>query len=410
MRTLLSPDEAAALLLQQAQCPAVEEVALADAFGRILSAELTATLPLPHFDRSPFDGYAVRAADTAAAAAATPVVLEVVEEIPAGHQPQKALQPGQAAKILTGAPLPAGADTVIKYEETVFTASSVQISRPLTAGRDVVRVGEALQEGAPLAASGTRLCAPLVALLASQGLARLPVYRRPVAVILSTGSELAPAGTPLAPAQIYETNRWSVGGFLRGLGFQVIDGGIVADDVTRIAQELRAALPQADLVVTTGGASVGDYDFALQAAEQAGAETLFWKVQLKPGGAMTAALADGKLVLGLSGNPGAALIGLFRVAGPCLRRLTGRRKTAARSLRVRLRAPWNKPCGSIRLLRGHLEVEEGTACFVPHEGTGNAVISSFVHCDLLAELPAGTPPLPAGTMVQAWAVDWDGEE
>ena len=403
MKRDISIEEALDLLLCSVRPVETETLPLSALHGRVLAQELRARLPVPPFDRSPYDGYALMAADTAGASRETPVTLRITEEIPAGKAPAVSLTPGHAAKILTGAPLPPGADLTVKYETVEHTDETVTFYEPLSPG-DVVKAGEDVEIGALLAAPGTLLTPAHAGLLAGQGIAEARVFRRPRVAVLSTGSELQKPGEALGPAQIYNSNAYTLSAYLAGQGCEAENLGAVPDDPAAIAAAIRGALGRADMVVTTGGASVGDYDWAVRVFERMGAEILFWKVGFKPGGSLAAATAGGKLILSLSGNPGAAVIGLLRLGLPVLRKLRGLTSLPDEPVTVTLRGRFKKASPQRRLLRGRLLIEEGKAYFLPNDGQGNGVVSSLLGCDLLAEIPAGTPPLEDGALLKAYRV------
>ena len=212
MQSVFSADEGMHLLMELPVVCQTERLSLLEAYGRILAETVTAQIPVPPFARSPFDGYAFCSADTASASAECPVTLQITEELPAGTAPTVPVTAGTAAKILTGAPVPAGADTVIKYEDTIFTADSVTISHPCQPG-NIVPAGEDVMVGTVLAPCGTRITGPVMGVVAGQGIDTVSVYRRPVVSIISTGSDLLSAGTPLLPGKIYSTNLYTLGGF-----------------------------------------------------------------------------------------------------------------------------------------------------------------------------------------------------
>ena len=398
----IQADKARDMLLALPVALSAETVPLAESYGRVLAADIAARIPAPPFDRSPYDGYAFRGADTADASRERPAVLRITEELPAGKAPTVEIAPGTAAKILTGAPLPKGADATIKYELTEFTAAEVRIFEPVPPDTDIVRAGDDIRAGALIAGKGAVVTAPLAGILASQGIDRVQVFTRPVVSVLNTGTELLELGAPLRPAMIYNSNVYTLSGYLMEAGAQALNAGVVPDEPDEIADRLGAALRASDMVVTTGGASVGDYDWAVVSAQRLGAEILFWKIDMKPGGAMMAAVLDGKLILSLSGNPGAAVLGLLRIALPFIRKLCGRSDLDMPAVDVLLKGPLTKPSPKLRLLRGQLELSGGAAYFVENEGQGNGAVSSLVGCDLLGEIAAGSPPLPAGTRIKAY--------
>ena len=400
----IEPSRAAELLCALETRPETETVSLAGAFGRVSAGRICARIPSPPFDRSPYDGYAFRGEDTLAASPERPVVLAITEEIPAGKAPKVPITPGTAAKILTGAPIPEGANVTVKYETVTFTEKAVTLTQPYRPGTDIVRAGEDIAAGDVIVERGTVITAPLAGILAGQGICEVEVFKKPVVALINTGSELVEPGHPLRPAAIYNSNVYMLSGYLAHTGAVPHNAGIVEDEPGRIAAKIEEALLKSDMVITTGGASVGDYDWAVTAAERLGAKVLFWKVSMKPGGSIMAAEKGGKVILGLSGNPGAAVLGLLRIALPYIRKLCGRADIYPPEVQVALRHPINKPSPKTRIVRGRLEVENGQALFSENEGQENGAVLSLVGCDLLAEIPAGSPPLPAGTMVRAFRV------
>ncbi len=382
----------------------IETVKLADAQDRLLAEDLRAQIAVPPFDRSPYDGYAFRGEDTQSASREHPVTLRITEEIPAGKAPTIEVTQGYAAKILTGAPIPEGANATIKYENTSFTPDEVTLFETVLPDTDIVRAGDDIPVGMVVAQRGTRITAPLLGVLASQGYASVPVYKKPVIMILNTGTELVEVGHPLPEAAIYNSNVFTLSGYLRDLGAEAQNAGVVEDDPDMIAERIGKALQVSDMVITTGGASVGDYDWAVTSAEKLGADVLFWKTKLKPGGSLMAAVKDGKLILGLSGNPGAAVLSLMRIALPYIRKLCGYAELYLPVVNVILKEPLYKASPKRRLLRGRLEIIDGKAYFAENEGQGNGAVFSLVGCDLIGEIEGGSEPLPAGTVIKAYRI------
>ena len=398
----IDADAACKLIFEQQVARRTENVALGDALGRVLSADVAASIPYPPFDRSPYDGFVFRGGDTLKASRDNPVVLKITEEIPAGTQPQYEITPGLAAKILTGAPIPQGADSTIKYENTEFTETEVKIFEPITPDTDIVYAGTDVKLGQVLASEGALVTAPVISTLANQGYTRVDVYKKPVITIISTGSELCEAGEPLRPASIYNSNVHTLSAYLAGMGASPVNGSSVPDEPETIARVIGSALEVSDMVITTGGASVGDYDWAVASAGIMGANVLFWKVLMRPGGALLAAVKNCKLILGLSGNPAAAVLGLLRIAAPYIKKLCGRADCFYPEIKVALREPHKKENPKLRVLRGRLEIIDSHAFFIESGSQGSEDITSLVECDLLGEIPMGSPPLPAGTVIKAY--------
>lgn len=371
--------------------------------GTVLAEDVTASENVPPFDRSPYDGYAFRAADTVGADQGHPVTLRILEEIPAGSMWTQSVTAGTAAKILTGAPIPPGADAVVKYEDTRFTAETVTVFSPFSAGENVVPAGEDVRAGDMLAEKGTVIDPALLGVLAAQHITEPLVYRRPRAAVITTGSELNEPGETLTGGKIVNTNRFTFRGEAEKLGCSCVTYS-VPDDPDAIARTIRGALERSDFVITTGGVSVGDYDYTPDAMERAGVEPLIRTVALKPGGACAYGVKDGKLVCGLSGNPASALTNYYAVVLPALRKLCGYRDPRLTELTVALAEDFSKKSPKTRLIRGTLDLTDGTARMHVSHAQGNGVLHSLVGCDLLAEIPAGSGRLPAGTKLPAYLI------
>ncbi|MBO5645743.1 MAG: molybdopterin molybdotransferase MoeA [Clostridia bacterium] len=402
---LKNPDYMTArdLLLSRAEVVGTEQVALAACGGRILAAELRASENVPAFDRSAYDGYAFRAADVAAATDEAPITLRVVEEIPAGAFPTKTVGPGEAAKVLTGAPIPEGADTVEKYEATRFDALGVTLSAGLKVGNGIVRTGEDVAKGSVLALPGTRIDAGLAGTLAAQGVGMPLVYRRPRIGIISTGSELVEAESESVPAgKIRNTNRTAFEVLLASLGCEPCYLGLAGDDEREIAALIEKGLADCDALLLTGGVSVGDYDLTPAAMELVGAEILLRGVSMKPGMACCYAVKDGKLLMGLSGNPASSLTNFYAVALPALRKIMGCAEVLPQEITVSLAAPFRKKSPQTRFLRGKLDLTEGTVHMQLVADQGNVVLSSTIGANVMAIVPAGSGPVEEGTRLRGF--------
>ncbi len=401
MERSISADRAVELLTAGVRPVGTEWVPVQAALGRVLAEEIRAEQNVPPFARSPLDGYAFRSADTCAASAEMPAELRVIAQTPAGAAPAGPVGRGEAVKVSTGAPVPEGADCVIAYERTEFTAHTVRIGQPCAPG-NIVPIGEDVCAGQRLAPEGSVVTGGLMGLLAGQGMQKIPVYRRPSVCVISTGTELREAGQPLSRGQIYNSNGTTLCALLRMLGAEPQNAGILPDDPYAIAAEISARLETADLVITTGGASVGEFDYARSAAVLAGGTVLYHKASFKPGGAMLGAVRGERRILSLSGNPGAAAVGLLRVGAPLIHCLAGRREPGFPKIQVRLAQDFPKESCCQRLLRGSLRIEAGQALFSLHEGQNNGSVRAVQGMNLLAELPAHSSPLPAGTLVDAY--------
>lgn len=404
MSKFISHIEARSRVLERV-CPVdTEEVPLSRLSGRILAQNVTARESIPPFDRSPYDGYAFRSEDTAHASQEAPVTLRILEEIPAGSVSHCPVTEGCAVKVLTGAPIPQGADAVIKFERTEFTAETVTIFSPCKSGSNIVRAGEDVHAGDPLAKAGTVIDAGLLGTLASQNIPAAPVYRVPKIGIISTGSELVEVGSPRIPGKIYDSNRYMLCAAVSNLGLEPVLIGQAADNVPDILACIQQGLAQCDGLLLTGGVSVGDYDLTPDAMEQAGAEILFRGVDMKPGMACAYGVWQGKPVCALSGNPASAITNFHTIAAPVLRRLSGQNSCIPKEISVKLADGFRKKSPGTRFLRGILDLSDGTVRMRLPGGQGNVVLSSTIGCNVMAIVPAGSGPLPEGTELKGFLI------
>lgn len=317
----LSVAESLALVLADVTPLPPEEASLVDACGRVLTADLTALRTQPPADASAMDGYAVRAADIAI----VPANLTVVGEVAAGRLLDRTIGPGEAARIFTGGMMPPGADTVVIQEHATRHGDVVSIQKTGGLGRNVRPQGLDFTAGATLLAKGRRLTVRDVGLAGAMNHATVPVHRRPRMAVLATGDELVLPGTAPAPGQIVTSNTFTLTAVGRREGAETLDLGIAPDRLDATAAAVRRAREACvDVLVTTGGASVGDYDFVQRAFTAEGVKLSFWKVALRPGRPIMHGRVGGMLVLGLPGNPVAAFICAVLFLVPLLRRLAGR--------------------------------------------------------------------------------------
>ncbi len=403
---LKNPDYITAreLLLEATGTVKTERIPLCESGGRILAQDLIAAENIPPFDRSPYDGYAFRAADTAKASRDTPVTLRVLETVPAGAVPSASVVEGTAVKLLTGAPIPVGADTVIPYELTDFKNDSVTVFSPAKPGENIVRAGEDVCKGQLLAHRGDVIDPGIAGAMASQGVAVPEVYHVPKVGILSTGSELVEADeTPVAAAgKIRNSNRYTFEAVLKTLGCESVYLGIAKDSAEEICALLHTGLAECDAVLSTGGVSVGDYDLTPDAMEMAGVKLLFRGVDIKPGMACAYGVCDGKLVFGLSGNPASSLTNFYVVALPALRKLMGHREPLPQEISVKLLNGFGKKSPKPRFLRGRLVLKDGSVCMALPKNQGNVVLSSSIGCNVMAAVPGGSGPVSAGTELKGF--------
>ena len=392
-----APSEALRRVLDAAAAlprPETEIVPLDEADGRIAAGTLSARMDQPPFDRSPFDGYALHSADAAGASRETPVTLPVTMKLYAGDAPASPLPVGCAARIMTGAPLPEGADCVLMQELTDSGEETVQLYAAMKPQQNVVFRGGDIAAGAVIAEAGTVLSPAHLGVLAGQGYAEVPVYKTLTVGVLATGSELLAPGEAWTPGKIYDANGVQNAARLRQLGFAV-NRRHCSDDPEEIAREMRELLAECDAVITSGGVSVGQKDYLPAVLEQLNADILFAGVAQKPGSPMLAGKIDGKLVFCLSGNPFAAAATLEQYAVPALLRAAGRCEESCllpRTTRT-LTTGFSKSSKGKRYLRAKAM---GGSVTIPGEGNAEAhssgSLSAMIGCNCLVELPAGSGP------------------
>ncbi|MGB3534420.1 MAG: gephyrin-like molybdotransferase Glp [Microcoleaceae cyanobacterium] len=310
-------------LVQPFTAQDIEWVELSAAMGRILAESISSKLDFPHWDNSAMDGYAVRHQDIQNCHPKNPKTLEIVEEIPAGYQPQKTIQSGQAARIFTGACLPAGADTIIMQEDTQRQGNSVQILAAAKPQAFVRHQGSFYQAGSVLLTPGIVLKAAEIAVLAAAQCCHVPVYRRVKVAIFSTGNELVKPNQPLQPGQIVDSNHYALMAWVQSMNMEPISLGIVPDQPEILKNTINQAIETADIVLSTGGVSVGDYDYIEQILNDLGGDIQVSSVAIKPGKPLTVAKFASCIYFGLPGNPVSALVTCWRFVQPAIKKQAG---------------------------------------------------------------------------------------
>lgn len=315
-------------MLAALPAPQTERIPLTESAGRILAETIFSPLDLPTFDNSAMDGYAVRAADACGAKPEAPVRLRLHTRIPAGQTFTGELPPGECARIFTGAPLPRGADAVVMQEDTRLEGETVLILDPAQPRENIRWQGEDVRRGATLAESGGEISPGLIGLLSATGVGEIAVGSRPRVGLLATGSELRDAGQPLAPSQIYESNRAMLTPLLTRAGATPKVYPLVPDTLEATRTALETAFRESDIVLTSGGVSVGEMDFVKAAFTALGGELQFWKVAIRPGKPFVFGRLGGKYLFGLPGNPVSAFVTFLLLVRPALRQWQGARNTA----------------------------------------------------------------------------------
>jgi len=385
---LISLEEAQAKMLAQLQ-PLRDRVSvpLADAAGRITALPVTSPIDVPPFDNSAMDGYAVRLADIQ-----SDRPLKIAGKAFAGAPFDGDWPAGSAVRIMTGAPVPPGCEAVVMQEETREVEDGIVINAPVRAGQNIRLIGEDIRRDQPVLAAGVRLGAAELPLLASLGLAEVSVLRKLRVAVFSTGDELQPVGQPLAPGQIYDTNRFAVSLMLRKLGCEVIDLGIIKDDPQALRHAFAEADRQADVVISTGGVSVGEADFTKTMLDELGVIT-FWKLAIKPGKPFAFGRLASSWFCGLPGNPVSAAVTFYQLVQPLLAALTGQIESPLPPrLRARAASRLKKSPGRLDFQRGVMRRGADGELEVHSTGhQGSHVFSSFAaaNCFIVLERDRG---------------------
>ena len=399
----LSYEDAQQLILAQIQPLAAETVPLLEALGRAVAVAGIAPFDLPHFDNSAMDGYALRAVDSAPGK-----TLTVSGYLAAGSLEQPQVLSGCAVRIMTGAPLPPGADAVVPIEETENDGTTVTLRGPLPPGNHIRRRGEDIRAGTEVLPVGTILRPAEISMLASLGQQEVAVHRRPRVAILSTGDELIELGEPLTEGRIINSNSWSLAAAVLELGGVPLQLGIAADNRESLRAKLSAGL-EADLLITSAGVSAGDLDLVREVLSELGAEQLFWKVDIKPGRPLAFAVKGGVAIFSLPGNPVSTMITFEEFVRPALLKLAGQRQLLKPLVRATLQQALRKKPGRVQLVR--VTVQSGpNGLVVASSGDQNTgILRTSLHANGIAVLPFAHGDYAAGDEIPVHLLGRDAE-
>jgi molybdopterin molybdotransferase len=397
---ILSVDDAvAAITARLGAVDGIETVALPDADGRVLAQDLLATLPLPPFTNSAVDGYAVRGEDLPSGAAR---LFRVAGRLQAGSAAGSPVAPGEAVRIFTGAPMPAGADTVFMQEDArVDEGGRVLLPAGLERGANVRPAGEDMALGRVVLPANRRLRPQDVAVAAAQGLTQLRVRRRVKVAVFSNGNEIVEPGAPRRETQLFDSNRIMLIAMLRRLGCAVSDLGIRGDDSAAIGEALQAAARTNDLILSSGGVSTGEGDYVKTAVESVGT-LVFWRIAMKPGRPVAMGVIDGVPFIGLPGNPVASFVTFARVARPAIFALAGTRWSPPPAIAVRAQFSYRKKPARREYVRVHLRAAADGLEAVKFSREGAGLLSSLVDTDGVVELAEGTTRVEPGQLVDCF--------
>lgn len=393
-RISVSVAEARDLVLGSVAELGAETVGLTEAGGRVLAEEVRSSVRIPPRDNSAMDGFAVRAEDVRS----VPTTLRVVEDLPAGRRSQRKLGPGEAARIMTGAALPEGADAVVMIEETEGDGEVVTIRRSAATGEFVRRAGSDVSPGLLVAEAGSVIGPALAGMLAAIGRSSLRVVARPRVAVLATGDELVEPDRLQDDGRIVSSNSYSLAAALRALGAEPVYLGIAPDEPEQIEARFRQALA-CDVVVSTGGVSVGDRDWIKQVMADLGGRMRLWRIRMRPGAPMAFSVIDGRPVFGLPGNPVSTLVTFEQFVRPALLRMMGHRRVFRPVEQAELAETYTKPAGRMHFVRVRVEEHGGRRTARSTGDQTSHVLLSMVRADGLVLVPAEVERVEAGSRV-----------
>jgi molybdopterin molybdotransferase len=405
----LSVTNAQACILESVKLLAAESVGLEQSLGRVLAEDVRANRDLPPYDVSAMDGYAVRSADLAN----IPATLAVIEDIKAGDLPAKTVQAGQCARIMTGASVPQGADAVIRVEDTLASTDNlVQINVAVKPGNDIRMQGEGMRDGDVVLTAGTAITPGVIGVLATVKQAQVQVYRRPRVAILSTGNELEDIDDPVNPNKIPNSNSYALMAQVQALGIEPDLLGIARDDPAELEEYLQRGL-RFDVLLVSGGTSVGVHDYVRPTVEALGVQMKFWRVAMKPGHPVAFGVLQRKVnatpkafVFGLPGNPVSSMVCFEQFVAPALRRMMGHQRLFRRTITARLTHSVKHRPGRTEFVRVTLAKEEGGYYSATSTGAqGSGMLLSMARADGLLVIPAASTGLASGSAVTVQLLD-----
>ena len=396
---MIAVEEAQARVLAEVQLLDVEDVPFLDAHGRVLREDVHATYDVPQKDNTAMDGYAVRADDIAVASADAPVSLRVIEDLPAGIVARHDVEPGSAIRIMTGALMPDGADTVAHVEITDAGSDVVRVFSPLRRGTNIRKRGEDMHRGDVVLRDGTPLHAAEIGVLASVQKTSVRAGRRPTVAILSTGDEIIDIGEVITPGKVVNSNSYSLAALVREAGAIPRRIGIVRDTREATIAAIESAL-ESDFVISSGGVSVGAYDFVKDALDALGAETMFWQVAMKPGKPVVLSRLRGRLYFGLPGNPVSCMVSFLLFIAPALRKAMGQKENLIPPIvQTRVLTSLRSRGDRRNYMRVRVVARDGELVSQPMTSQGSGVSTSMIQANGLVIVETGVTAVASGTLV-----------
>jgi molybdopterin molybdotransferase len=382
----------------------LEKVNFLDALGRVIGEDIVASRPIPPKDNAAMDGYALRSEDIRGASPETPVVLDVIEDIPAGRIPQKRVGKGQAARIMTGAPVPEGANAVMRMEDTEKVGKKVRIFVEAPAGQDIRLAGEDVRQGETVISCGDIIRPAEIGMLAALGRSFISVYQKPLIAVLATGDELVDVDENPTPWQIISSNSYALTAQILDCGAIPMQIGIAKDTREDLMAKLKSAL-RADLIISSGGVSVGDYDLVKDIMKEVGNRMQFWQVAMRPGKPLAFGAMDGVPLFGLPGNPVSSMVSFEQFVRPSILKMTGHRMLFRRTIRARLAEAIEKKKGTRHFIRARVTIEDGRYRVVSTGKQGSGILKSMVQANGLIVLPEDMASVKVGETVTVQLID-----
>ncbi|HFD2028910.1 TPA: gephyrin-like molybdotransferase Glp [Clostridium perfringens] len=401
MKKFIALEEALEILNKNTKALKSEVVSIKDSLKRVLYGDVKSKINNPPFNKSVFDGYAFKSEDSKGTSKGNPVELKIVDEIFAGDFSEIEIKSGEAIRIMTGAPIPVGADCVLKQEETERHGDLVKIFKEMKANENISFMGEDIQIGETLIKKGKRLDYADLGIMASSGISEVLVYKKPRVSIISTGDEVCDINSTLKPGKIYDSNLYSLSARIEELGYHVLSMEHVGDNILKIGEAIEKAFEKSDIVFTTGGASVGEKDLMQKVSESIGFEKLFWKIKIKPGSAVVCSKREEKILISLSGNPNAALTTFELLGKSVLKKLEGEEENInIKREKGILMDSFNKKSPQRRFLRGNVIYDEkGAKVYITQIKSGNGILSSLLNANCLIEIEKRNEGLNRGEVV-----------
>ena len=424
---MISVEAALEIILNEIKPLGMERINILSALGRILCEDITAPIDNPPWDNSAMDGYAVKTADTKRASKEKPVLLKVIEDLPAGYTAKKTIKTGEAIRIMTGAPIPKGADAVVMVEDTEKTGvrglppqdlsggqgSGVRIFREAKTGDNIRKAGEDFKKGDIVLKKGMNIRPAETGMLAAVGKPNVYVYQKPKVAVLSTGDELVEIEEIPKTGKIINSNSYTLAAQIKECGAIPIQLGIARDTKKDLKEKLYYGL-SADCIVSSGGVSVGDFDFVKDVLKELGSDPRlkhagtgmrFWKVAMKPGKPLAFGIIGGKPAFGLPGNPISSMVAFEQFVRPALLKMSGRTDIFKRPLNALLTKSIKKKTGRMHFVRAVLEEKDGQLYATPQEGQGSGILSSMVKSNCLVILSEDAKDAEKGSTVKVHTVD-----